>query len=297
MIDNLQTRVKAAPPKRRPSADVLGSAPQASAAPSDRGALFSEIYGARAETWDRPDVHYNWPDLSERTCILQRVVSGSCLYEDQRGRRSVAAGEVMLYTAGEQKIWVPSERVEPCRFESVAFSSSATILPIFDHLRHRYGPVLVMRPQGLASAILNRILQRFSNDNFNRFFHPSVVLYRLLAILDQEQTTASSDKDPIEFGYYYMRHNFMHPINVKYVAHRAGLSREHFITQFTKRFGFSPGNFLKELRLEAANDLISTAECDIHEVAALCGFGSSTAFCRAFRRKFGVSPGSQRQDH
>jgi len=101
--------------------------------------------------------------------------------------------------------------------------------------------------------------------------------------------------DPIEFGYHYLRNHFRSPVNLKIVAAKCGISREHFIRQFSARFAEAPGAMLRRLRLEHADAMLSGTELTVEDVALASGFTNPNSFGRAYRLRFGRSPrGSSR---
>jgi transcriptional regulator GlxA family with amidase domain len=59
---------------------------------------------------------------------------------------------------------------------------------------------------------------------------------------------------------------------------------------FRARLGHSPHEYYLHLRLAAAKRMIEQTEMHIAEIAAAHGFGSASAFARAFRRRFKFSP-------
>ena len=59
---------------------------------------------------------------------------------------------------------------------------------------------------------------------------------------------------------------------------------------FRARTGFSPNDYLMNLRLKKAAALLLESELTIGEVAAETGFADSNYFCRRFRRYAAASP-------
>ena len=54
--------------------------------------------------------------------------------------------------------------------------------------------------------------------------------------------------------------------------------------------GMTPHQYLTNLRLQAASDLLCSVHSSITEVAHLCGFNNPLYFSRLFKKKYGVSP-------
>lgn len=83
---------------------------------------------------------------------------------------------------------------------------------------------------------------------------------------------------------------------VAVLADLIGLSRSAFSARFTERLGLSVMQYVTEWRMQLArNRLLETAE-PLAALAEQFGYQSEAAFSRAFKRFFGVSPGSVRRE-
>jgi AraC-like DNA-binding protein len=77
-------------------------------------------------------------------------------------------------------------------------------------------------------------------------------------------------------------------------AAAAALSSFHLIRVFRAAFGETPLAFGAARRLEAARDTLILTADSVEEIALRAGYESRTAFDRAFRRRFGTTPGALR---
>ncbi|MBA3846843.1 MAG: helix-turn-helix transcriptional regulator, partial [Planctomycetes bacterium] len=83
-------------------------------------------------------------------------------------------------------------------------------------------------------------------------------------------------------------------IEVRAVAGEAGLSVDHFIRGFRRRFAISPGDYRAQQRLRHGAHLLRAGDDPIKSVARAVGFTDAYAFTRAFRRWLGVLPSDLR---
>lgn len=83
---------------------------------------------------------------------------------------------------------------------------------------------------------------------------------------------------------------------VEEMAQRVHMSRARFFRQFADACGQSPLQFLLLLRMQAAARRLEQGEA-ITSVAALVGYRSYAAFCRAFKRVMGRQPGAWQRGH
>jgi AraC family transcriptional regulator len=83
-------------------------------------------------------------------------------------------------------------------------------------------------------------------------------------------------------------------LSLAVLAAHSRLSPFHLHRLFSAVAGETPKQYTLRLRLERAALLLLTAERSVLNVALACGFRSHEAFCRAFRRRFGMRPGFYR---
>jgi AraC-like DNA-binding protein len=82
--------------------------------------------------------------------------------------------------------------------------------------------------------------------------------------------------------------------NVESLAVEAGMSRTAFNQHFRDTVGCPPGEYLSQWRMRLACRLLESSRLVISQIIDQLGYKSETAFFRAFRRKFGMSPGKYR---
>ncbi|MCF7838027.1 MAG: AraC family transcriptional regulator, partial [Candidatus Marinimicrobia bacterium] len=75
------------------------------------------------------------------------------------------------------------------------------------------------------------------------------------------------------------------------VARAAGVSVAHLRRLFHRVFGRAPKAMLDQVRFEQALHLLADQDLKLAAIAAACGFGSASAFSRAFKTAFGSNPG------
>jgi AraC-like DNA-binding protein len=162
--------------------------------------------------------------------------------------------------------------------------------PLFARLRADFGSVVRMPESTEAAVLFNELHDHIKQRTFRDRLHEGELIHRLLIALYREQVHGTRTSDPIEFGHHYVRSHFRSPINLKLVAEKCGISREHFIREFTRRYRESPGALLRRLRLEQARAMLAATDTDVESIALASGYASSNTFCRAYRQTYGHSP-------
>jgi AraC family transcriptional regulator len=83
-------------------------------------------------------------------------------------------------------------------------------------------------------------------------------------------------------------------VSLEALAGQAGLSTFHLQRTFAAAVGETPKQLTLRLRLERAAVFLLTGPDSVLDVALDCGFQSHEAFCRAFRKRFGMAPSAYR---
>jgi len=84
-------------------------------------------------------------------------------------------------------------------------------------------------------------------------------------------------------------------ISLESLAAETGMSPFHLHRVFSGVIGETPKQLTIRLRLGLAAALLVTSDDSVLDIALACGFQSHEVFSRAFRRRFGMTPGAYRE--
>ena len=84
------------------------------------------------------------------------------------------------------------------------------------------------------------------------------------------------------------------PIQATHIAERCDVSVRKLERLFQKHLGTSPMQYYTNLRLEHAHDLVMHTDMSLLDIAIACGFGSSGALTKKFKRNFVLTPSQMR---
>ncbi|CAG7600822.1 HTH-type transcriptional activator RhaR [Paenibacillus solanacearum] len=93
----------------------------------------------------------------------------------------------------------------------------------------------------------------------------------------------------------YMQQHLRQKLTMPDLAKVAFLSESHLRLLFRKTMGMAPMEYLKQLRLQRAKDLLVNSSCSLEEVADLTGFAALNQFSRIFSSQEGISASSYRK--
>lgn len=103
-------------------------------------------------------------------------------------------------------------------------------------------------------------------------------------------------KGAIQRAKEFMQDNFTNPeLMLKTVADYVGFSEKYFSTRFTRECGCTFINYLNDLRIRRARELLVQTDMKIYEISEAVGYSSIEHFNHMFKKKLGISPKDYRK--
>ncbi|NOW88483.1 MULTISPECIES: AraC family transcriptional regulator [Clostridium] len=88
----------------------------------------------------------------------------------------------------------------------------------------------------------------------------------------------------------YIENNFTEKIDLEKLSKIAGFSKGHFCRLFKQITSMSAIDYINNLRINKAFDLLKNSDLNITEIAVSCGFSDSNYFSRIFKNHKKISP-------
>ncbi len=128
-------------------------------------------------------------------------------------------------------------------------------------------------------------------DRKNFFFNDIWALYAL----EMESKAAASGKQEkenplMDKAAAYIRQHAFEKISLKQLASSLGLSPVQFSRNFQSCFHLKPMDFLTDVRLQQAQNLLLETGLTIEQIAERCGYDNGFYLSRVFSRKIKMSP-------
>lgn len=104
-------------------------------------------------------------------------------------------------------------------------------------------------------------------------------------------STESSVRNVILPAIMYIESNYQNPkLSNAELAEKCNISEVYFRKIFTETYKTTPKQFIVEIRINKAKQLLSDGFLNIGAVAEKCGFSNQYHFCRLFKEKTGFTP-------
>ncbi len=150
--------------------------------------------------------------------------------------------------------------------------------------------------QDLLGVVL-RFLRAVKDTVDRRVLAPLYLQELVYRVLQREQyarllalAAAESASNPVSAVLEYMRAHLSEPLTVADLADLVRLSPSAFAHLFRDVTGRSPYQFLKELRLDRARELLVDGNLTVARISKEVGYASVSHFISEFRGRFGVTP-------
>ena len=86
-------------------------------------------------------------------------------------------------------------------------------------------------------------------------------------------------------------------LSVDMIADQAGISRVHLHRKMKELTGQTPHDFIRNIRLKKAAQLLTTQGMNVTEIMYACGFSNSASFSTVFKKFYGMSPRDYMREH
>lgn len=181
----------------------------------------------------------------------------------------------------------------------------------FEHFEQRYPEVLLQRERFITRAgnlycagsvnsvrdvMLHFIEEQYSADTANqvsRHFTHEVKRSYTSNFLKHAPQHYHDDETIVEIQ-DWMHNQFHTPLTLDHIATRFGMSVRSLNRRFRHATGRSPMQYLQQIRLDNAKELLRSTNLSVAEVAFACGYTDNSYFAAQFRRSISLSPRAYR---
>jgi AraC-like DNA-binding protein len=123
----------------------------------------------------------------------------------------------------------------------------------------------------------------------------------ILAILedhyqDKESSKSKDSAHTLQWVPSFFSYHLREPLSIEDMAQRAHLSSSRFSALFKQQFGVAPHQYLLDLRVRHAQELLLNTDLSQEDIASYCGFADIHHFSKAFRKRTGQTPGNCRKE-
>lgn len=150
----------------------------------------------------------------------------------------------------------------------------------------------ITQPVNLIAGI---VVSMESNTTLPGLTECAALAWQLLANLALNQRDIRADgSEPVRQAQNYLRTHLAEPFRTQDLADAVGLSPSHLSALFRQTTGTSPLQYLTQIRMARARELLTLTELTIQDIAAAVGYPDAYYFSRVFRRVHAATASSYR---
>ena len=137
----------------------------------------------------------------------------------------------------------------------------------------------------LGESIAQKVEQQFSHEIRKPFKDTHFA---------DDHTTAHQDEVIMSLQ-DFIHHQFAHEVSLDDLCKLSGLNTRTLNRRFQRAAGSAPMEYLRNIRLDQARDLLKNTNLSIAEVALQVGYGDADYFSRLFKRRYQLTPSEFRR--
>lgn len=210
------------------------------------------------------------------------------------GKFEIRAGDGFLIFPGEWHRYKPDTR-SGWTENWVGFKGNNSFLQSSEHLLSRNSPMFSIGMDDRLIRQLSNIFEMVKSDFVGAEYVLSgsviFLIGHILTHLKRQELKITSQTDEIIMtAKSLLEGQFSEKVNLEGIASQLNISYVWFRTYFKKHTGFSPYDYLLNIRINHARLLLKNSNRLVKEISQSSGFESQQQFSKTFKKKTGLSP-------
>jgi len=217
----------------------------------------------------------------------------------QTGHCSKRMGSEQLELARSSMLFIPSERLQAdsfplaATFLAVEFSASflhrmvRTDLRMDDHIHFRRED---------AQALGTRLMYELAHiDEMSSLVFDGIILNALACAYRVHTVQHRTPPLWLARARALLHDCAFESLELSQIARDVGVHPSQLSREFRNFFKATPGDYLRELRVETAARHLSETDMTLADIALRCGFADQAHLAKVFRHRRGISPSAYRR--
>ncbi len=242
---------------------------------------------------------------------LAIVINGTGIHSVGKQKWHITYGDIFVITGEQQHSYSDSKQLKIINIiydnkitlsfpgndlKSIpGYYALFTLEPIY-RTRHEFKSRMHLSGNDLSHTIdLVGIIQRELTEKSPGYKAVAISYFIALQVFlarCYNKTPTESSRELYRIGEVlsYLQNNYQHKISLDHLANIACMSKRNLLRIFAECMKTTPINYLLDIRLRHAEELLQNSNLNITEIAYKTGFNDSNYFSRQFRNAKGISP-------
>lgn len=232
--------------------------------------------------------YYNYY-RNRRDYQMLYVANGQAYFTIDGKEHTVTAGQLVLYRPGDYQAY-RYHAADRAQVYWMHFTGSEVASLVPSDMPRLMTVGSAARITRLWNLIIEELQLR--QEGFEALC--SLYLQEMLLLVQRRlHDTGDADKDmreEISAAQTYFSEHYREPIDITAYAVERHVTVGWFIREFRHHVGVTPLQYIIDLRVARARELLTHSDCSVAQVAALVGYDNPLYFSRLFRGRTGMSP-------
>lgn len=239
------------------------------------------------------DHAYSWDNRNRKDshCIFQYCIDGEGAIETDGITFPVHKGDAFLISIpGASHYFLPEHS---SHWEFIYLEFSKECLPLLWKIHRHIGPVIHFDDNSRIRSQLIEIYKMALDNQLKSYFENSRISYDFwMYFTEYVLALSAGEVSKIDYAKSYIdNYYYKNDLNLDLIAEHAGMSKYSLCKEFHRKYGISPGKYLRSLRISQACRLLMTkSDHTLQEIAEMVGYSNDNYFGKVFRAEKGISP-------
>lgn len=249
--------------------------------------------------------HHRLPgpvSMHSHSCVeIVVVVSGSAVQEVGGIRRKVYGGVTTIINPGCAHMFDEVHDLELYNVSCSAnlfeqFGGGMIFLKGREELFSSRHPFSLFLLPGLVFCDIRHLLElmfeKYAEDESPKRqpLLRSLFSFFLVLLIQSYRPEVNTGRLSIEELAAFLDAEYARAITLKDLAGKTGMSVNTLLKKFRSRIGASPIQYLLDVRMKHAKEMLDDPRFSVKQIAEACGFYDSNYFIKLYRKRFGHSP-------
>lgn len=232
--------------------------------------------------------------------LIKYTVSGEGILQYRGQTYTLKPNQIFWIDCREPQYYCTSPEAGNWRVLWVHFygPTSAAYYEIFQ-AQNRGQPVMTLEPANRVSQAIQALLTLYSNPDNTLTTDIYASEYLLETMVDVIKNTDQQREwlgvpQFVQQVRSYLSEHYAERITLDDLAARFAVSKFHLQKQFKHYVGYSPSEYLLQVRLTRAKELLRTSDQPVAQIAADVGIQNTSYFINLFHKAEGITPAQYR---
>ncbi|WP_394173541.1 AraC family transcriptional regulator [Guptibacillus hwajinpoensis] len=243
---------------------------------------------------------YDWDGTNRRDTgkyIFQYTISGKGCIEIDGLKHELTPGQGFIVNIpGDYRYYLPDDSE---RWEFIYLTLYGDVVERYwNDIQKEIGHIIHFQPDSEPVLYLLNLFEMAASQQIANAHQASGYAYQFTMKLftycsNLEKRLSQWPEAIVEASMYAMNH-YGEEIGPDEMAASSGMSRYHFTRQFKQYTNQTPIQYLTDIRIKKAKELLLNTKYSSEDIAVLIGYKNANYFNKVFKKVTGTSPGKYR---